>query len=118
MAKIDLKAKLAALKGNKTETKKASGKKTAAAKKEPTTRKKPIGFTFKKGNETALNKGMEAISKNFEDVGETLVEFMEGKKSAATKARGALMDIIKTAKDLRNTITEAKSAMEPVYKEA
>jgi hypothetical protein len=116
---MGLKEKLAKMK-KKTNEKPAKAKKAKAAKKttkkEQPKRQKAIGYNLKKSDENNLTKIFEKISEQFEAAGTELGEFMEGKKVAATRARGAFMDLIKTAKELRVGIQEAKTGMEPIYK--
>lgn len=99
----------------KTPAKKAVPAKNPARK--PKTRKKPIGFEMMKSYQNQIEKTYETMQNLFDGCGELLNDFIyNGKKKNAALSRAQLMNITKEAKNLRNTIQEAKTKLKPIYK--
>jgi hypothetical protein len=78
-------------------------------------RKKAISFEMPKSNSNKLSKGFENLTALNDSFAESLNLFLEGKRSASTESRAKLQEIIVLCKAMRNDITEAKTALKPIY---
>lgn len=108
---------MALKKGKKAVTKKTAEKKVVKKEKvEP--KKRPIGFEMSADDKIKIEEMFEKLNETFTEFGDLLNEYVyEGKKKAAKTTRLSLMDIIKTAKNLRNIVQHSKDNLTPIYKE-
>lgn len=82
-------------------------------------KKKPIGFKIPDEHQKKIETTFETLQEKFNEFSEELNTYVyDGKKKSAAVSRGFLMEVIKTAKDLRIAIQESKTELEPIYKDA